>query len=386
MMPNRPTLRMSMASGCALLALLTPPPALSQATGPEPSARTNQSGATSALAPAATTAPSGHTTSMAAPGQAQPPAAQVDPSLFGAMRWRDVGPFRGGRALAAAGVPSVPGLYYFGAAAGGVWKSIDFGTTWQPIFDDQRIGSIGAIAVAPSDPKTIYVGTGEGALRGDITYGDGVYKSADAGKSWTHIGLEDSRQIGALIVDPHDPNIVLVAAIGHAFGPNKMRGVYRTTDGGKNWTRVLYRDDQTGAIDVTFDPSNPRIVYAALWQVLRQPWHFSSGGPGSGLFRSTDGGVTWAELKGNGLPAGTLGRIDVSVLRCQPRTRLCHDRGERRWAVPVGRPWCALEADQPGWPYPSARLVFLQGLRRSQVGGHGIYRQYRAAEINRRRP
>jgi photosystem II stability/assembly factor-like uncharacterized protein len=179
--------------------------------------------------------------------------------------------------------------------------------------------SIGAIAVAPSNHDVIYVGTGESALRGDITYGDGVYKSTDGGKSWTNIGLKDSRQIGAVIVDPHNPDIVLVAAIGHAFGPNAERGVFRTTDGGKNWARVLHRDDQTGAIDVTFDPTDSKIVYAALWQVRRQPWNFSSGGPGSGLFRSSDGGVTWTELKGNGLPGGILGRIDVSVSAADPK-------------------------------------------------------------------
>ncbi len=318
-MNTQPALRFALACGCALaMGAALPLRALAQATGPEPSARTTQTGATSAMSPPATTAPAGHTTSATTPAQPQPAASLVDPALFGAMRWRDVGPFRGGRALAAAGVPSIPGLYYFGAAAGGVWKSIDFGTTWQPIFDGQDIGSIGAIAVAPSDPKTIYVGTGEGALRGDITYGRGVYKSTDSGKSWTHVGLADSRQIGALIVDPRDPNVVLVAAIGHAFGPSPMRGVYRTTNGGKSWTRVLYRDDQTGAIDVTFDPSNPKIVYAALWQVRRQPWNFSSGGPGSGLFRSSDGGASWTELKGNGLPGGILGRIDISVSAANP--------------------------------------------------------------------
>jgi photosystem II stability/assembly factor-like uncharacterized protein len=247
------------------------------------------------------------------------PGAQVDPALFSAMQWRNIGPFRGGRALAAAGVPSVPGLFYFGAAAGGVWKTIDYGATWKPIFDSQTNPSIGAIAVAPSNPNVIYVGTGEGALRGDITYGDGVFKSTDAGKTWTHIGLEDTRQIGALIVDPKNPNIVLVAAIGHAFGPNPQRGVFRSTDGGKSWTRTLFRDDNTGAIDVTFDPSNSKIVYAALWQVRRQPWHFNSGGPGSGLFRSSDGGVTWKELKGNGLPSGMLGRIDVAVSAANPK-------------------------------------------------------------------
>ena len=239
----------------------------------------------------------------------------ADPAAapFGAMRWREVGPFRGGRAIAVAGVPGQPDTFYFGAAAGGVWKTGDAGATWTPIFDGEPISSIGAIAVAPSNPDILYVGTGEGALRGNISYGDGVYKSADAGRTWTNVGLKDTRQIGAIVVDPANPDLVLVAAIGHAFGPNPQRGVFRSADGGKSWTRVLYRDDRTGAIDVTFDPHDPRIVYAALWQVRRQPWNFSSGGPGSGLFRSTDAGLTWTELKGHGLPGGILGRIDVAV-------------------------------------------------------------------------
>ncbi|HEY7900116.1 MAG TPA: hypothetical protein VIC25_02920, partial [Caulobacteraceae bacterium] len=229
------------------------------------------------------------------------------------MRWRSIGPYRGGRALAATGVPGQPNVFYFGAAAGGVWKTSDAGARWTPIFDSQGVASIGAIAVAPSNPDVVYVGTGEHGLRGDMTWGDGVYKSIDAGKTWTHIGLADSRQIGAVIVDPNNPDIVLVAAIGHAFGPNAERGVYRTADGGKTWTRVLYKDENTGAIDVTFDPHNAKIVYAALWQVRRQPWNFSSGGPGSGLYRSNDGGLTWTHLEGAGLPSGMLGRIDVSV-------------------------------------------------------------------------
>ena len=240
-------------------------------------------------------------------------------SDYSALHWRGIGPFRGGRALAVAGVPGDPRLYYFGAAAGGVWKTTDAGATWTPIFDDQPVSSIGAIAVASSDHRVIYVGTGEGALRGNITYGNGVYKSVDGGKSWAHVGLSDTRQIGALIVDPNNPDIVLVAAIGHAFGPNAERGVFRTSDGGKTWKKVLYKDDHTGAIDVTFDPTNPSIVYAALWEVRRQPWNFSSGGPGSGLYRSHDGGVTWARLSGHGLPEGILGRIDVSVSAANSR-------------------------------------------------------------------
>ncbi len=237
----------------------------------------------------------------------------VDERLFKAMQWRSIGPFRGGRALAVSGVTGATGAFYFGAVAGGVWESTDSGATWKPIFDGQPNASIGAIAVAPSNPQVIYVGTGEGALRGDITVGNGVYKSVDAGKSWTHVGLADTRQIGALIVDPHNPDIVLVAALGHAFGPNAERGVFRSADGGRTWSKVLYKNENTGAIDVTFDPHDSRIVYAALWQVRRQPWNFSSGGAGSGLYRSTDGGLTFSELRGHGLPTGILGRIDVAV-------------------------------------------------------------------------
>jgi photosystem II stability/assembly factor-like uncharacterized protein len=240
-------------------------------------------------------------------------ALPVNESLFKGLQWRGIGPYRGGRALAATGIPGDANTFYFGAVAGGVWKTTDGGATWLALTDATPISSIGAIAVAPSNHNIIYVGTGEAAPRGDITYGDGVYKSVDGGKTWSHIGLADSRQIGALIVDPNDPDIVLVAAFGHAFGPNAERGVFRTTDGGKSWTKVLYKDEHTGAIDVSFDPHDSKLVYAALWQARRQPWNFSSGGPGSGLYRSTDGGVTWTRLSGNGLPAGLLGRIHVSV-------------------------------------------------------------------------
>ena len=241
------------------------------------------------------------------------PAPQVNPSLFQALHWRSIGPYRGGRALAVTGVPGDPYIFYCGFVAGGVWKTIDAGQTWLPVSDRAPFWSVGAIAVAPSNHHVIYVGTGEAAPRGNITYGNGVYKSIDDGKNWTHVGLDDSRQIGALVVDPANPNIVLVAAFGHAFGPNATRGIYRTTDGGKNWTRVLAKDDKTGGIDVTLDPHNSRIAFASLWQAVRQPWNFSSGGPGSGLYRSADGGVTWKQLTGNGLPGGVLGRIDVAV-------------------------------------------------------------------------
>jgi photosystem II stability/assembly factor-like uncharacterized protein len=241
-------------------------------------------------------------------------AGQFDEKLWSGMQWREIGPFRGGRALAIAGISGEPNTYYFGAVAGGAWKTTDGGANWKPIFDKQHSTcSIGAIAVAPSDPNTIYAGAGEAALRGNITYGDGVYKSVDGGRSWRNVGLKDSRHIGALIVHPDNPNIVFVAALGHAFGPNDERGVYRTTDGGQSWTKVLGKDENTGAINVVFDPHNPNTLFAALYQVRRQPWFFSSGGEGSGLYRSTDGGNTWQHLQGHGLPEGVLGRIGVTV-------------------------------------------------------------------------
>jgi photosystem II stability/assembly factor-like uncharacterized protein len=246
-----------------------------------------------------------------------PPGA-VDQKLFDGMKWREIGPYRGGRALAIEGVVGEPDTYYFGAVAGGVWKTIDGGQNWTPVFDKEDIGAIGAIAVAPSDHNAIYVGTGEGAIRGNTTYGIGVYKSIDAGNSWKNVGLKDSRQIGAIIVDPRNSDIALVAALGHAFGPNKERGVFRTADGGKTWTNVLFKDENTGGIDIVFDPHNPNIVFASLWQARRQPWFFSSGGPGSGLYRSEDNGVTWKHLEGNGLPNGILGRIGVSVSGADP--------------------------------------------------------------------
>jgi len=242
------------------------------------------------------------------PGKASSPA-----SPLAGLKWRSIGPSRGGRVVAVAGVQQQPDVFYFGAVVGGVWKTVDAGASWKPVFDKEHIASIGAIAVAPSDPNVMYVGTGESALRENISFGNGVYKSTDAGKTWQHIGLADTRHIGRILVDPNDPDVVLVAAVGHAYGPNTERGVFRSTDGGKTWKKVLYQNEHTGAVDLSFDPSNPRIVYAATWQVQRYPWHFESGGPGSGLYKSTDEGVTWKRLEGHGLPKGVWGRIGVSA-------------------------------------------------------------------------
>jgi photosystem II stability/assembly factor-like uncharacterized protein len=242
------------------------------------------------------------------------------------LNYRLIGPFRGGRVLAVSGVVGQDNTYYFGGVAGGVWKTTDGGLNWKPLFDKQKDASpsIGAIAVSESDPNVIYVGTGEACIRGNIVGGNGVYKSIDAGKTWKSVGLGDTRAIGRLIVNPKNPDIAFVAALGHPFGDNEERGVFRTRDGGKTWEKVLYKDAKTGAIDITFDPSNSNILFAALWQARRTPWGMDSGGPGSGLYRSADGGTTWKEIKAHGLPETVLGRIGVTVSGANPN---------RVWAV-----------------------------------------------------
>ncbi len=233
--------------------------------------------------------------------------------LFKGMKYRLIGPFRGGRSLTAAGIPGDPTTYYFGATGGGVWKSTDGAMTWSSVFDKEGSGSIGSLAVANSDHNTIYVGTGEACIRGNISHGDGVYKSFDGGRTWKNVGLKDSRAIGKVIINPNNPDIVFVAALGHPFGPNTERGVFRTLDGGRNWEKVLYKDENTGGIDVAFDPHNPNILFAALWQARRTSWSMASGGPGSGLYRSSDGGTTWKRLEEHGLPKGPYGRIGIAV-------------------------------------------------------------------------
>jgi photosystem II stability/assembly factor-like uncharacterized protein/uncharacterized protein YdcH (DUF465 family) len=232
---------------------------------------------------------------------------------FKGMKWRSIGPYRGGRVLAVSGVVGDHYTYYFGGVAGGVWRTIDGGITWSPLFDKEPISSVGAIAVADSNPNVIYVGTGESCIRGNISYGNGMYKSTDGGNTWTHIGLNNTQHIARVLVHPRNPDVVYVAALGHAYGPNPDRGVFRSMDGGKTWEKVLFKDEKTGAIDLTFDPRNPNVLFAALWEAQRTPWSLSSGGPGSGLYKSVDGGNSWKRLEGKGVPAGILGRIGVAI-------------------------------------------------------------------------
>ncbi len=271
-----------------------------------------------------------------------PVAARLDQSsLLDALKWRCIGPPRGGRVVAVAGDPKDPMTFYFGACAGGVWKTVDGGVYWRCVSDHSfTSATIGAIAVAPSDANVIYAGTGETTIRIDVSFGDGMYRSSDAGRSWAHIGLKETHHIGRICVHPDDPDLVYVAALGDAFGANKERGVYRSRDGGKSWQLVLFRSNDAGAVDLSMDPHNPRILFAAFWQARRSFWHLNSGGPGSGLFRSMDGGDTWQELTGgtgdgagagdgkgkgtakakslgHGLPTAKLGKLGVSVSGAQ---------------------------------------------------------------------
>ncbi len=242
-------------------------------------------------------------------------AASYDPSTFNALKWRNIGPNRGGRSLTSAGSPGRPLEYYFGAVGGGLWKTTDGGTNWKPVTDGQLgSSSVGAVAVSESNPDVVYIGMGETELRGNIMQGDGVYKSTDAGKTWRKTGLENTQAIARIRIDPKNSEIVYVAALGHPYGPNPERGVFRSTDGGKTWKKILYRDDHSGAVDLCFDPHNSRVLFAALWDVYRTPWLLNDGGPGSGLFKSTDGGNTWDEITRNsGLPKGIIGKIGVAV-------------------------------------------------------------------------
>jgi len=242
-------------------------------------------------------------------------AQSIPTALFKNLRWVNLGPARAGRSIASAGSAARPLEYFTGATGGGLWKTDDGGFTWRPVTDGQlHSSSVGAVAVAPSNPDVVYIGMGEKDLRGNIMQGDGMYKSTDDGKTWRHIGLDDSQIISKIVVDPANPDLVYVAALGHPSAPNSERGVFKSTDGGANWSKILFRDDKTGAVDLAMDPKHPQVLYAALWESWRTSWGMSSGGPGSGLFKSTDGGANWTEITRNpGLPSGVIGKIGIAV-------------------------------------------------------------------------
>ncbi len=267
--------------------------------------------------------------------------AQIDLNSLKELKYRNIGPFRGGRSVAVSGVTSQPNVYYFGGTGGGVWKTVDGGVSWTAVSDGQfKTGSVGAIGVSESDPNVVYVGMGEPDIRGNASHGDGVYKSIDAGKTWKHVGLEDTYHIGAVRVHPKNPDIVYVAALGHLWGPNEQRGVFRTSDGGKTWKQIYTRGTKAGAVDLILDPNSPSVIYAAFWDMHRLPWDLESGGPDSGLFKSIDGGDTWTDLSRNpGMPKGILGRIGITVSPVN---------SERLWALVEAEDGGVFRSDDAG--------------------------------------
>ena len=282
-------------------------------------------------------------------------AQSFDPKLFDAMKWRMIGPHRGGRTVGAVGVPQKPNVFYIGVNNGGVWKTEDYGHTWNPIFDDQPTGSVGDVAVAPSNPNVIYVASGEGIQRPDLSVGNGIYKSADEGKTWSNTGLSDGQQIGGLAIDPNNENIVFAAVLGHPYGPNTERGVFRTKNGGKTWEKVLYKDENTGAIQVTIDPKNSNIIYADLWAARQGPWENAAWqGPESGLYKSIDGGTTWNKLT-KGLPTYEqgLGRIGFGISPSNPARIYATVDSEQEGGVfrsdDAGETWTRISQDARLW-------------------------------------
>jgi photosystem II stability/assembly factor-like uncharacterized protein len=282
-------------------------------------------------------------------------AQPFSPRLYQGLRWRMIGPFRGGRTVGATGVPGRPNVFYIGVNNGGVWRTTDYGHTWTPIFDDQPTGSVGTVAVAPSNPEVLYVGSGEGLQRPDLSTGDGVYKSTDGGKTWKYMGLRDGQQIPTVLVDPKDSDRVFVAVLGHPYGANAERGVFRSTDGGRTWQKVLYKDENTGAVALAFDPTNAQTVYAVLWAARQGPWENGAWqGPGSGLYKSTDGGTTWRQLtKGLPTPDEGLGRIGLCVAPNEPSCLYAVVDAPRLGGIyrsdDAGESWRRVSADQRVW-------------------------------------
>lgn len=299
--------------------------------------------------------------------EAQAPYA---PGLYGGLHWRLLGPFRGGRVDAVSGVPGRPNEFYFGAVNGGVWKTVDAGRVWVPVFDGQPVASIGALAVAPSSPETVYVGTGESTLRDSMGYGNGVYKSTDAGRTWTHLGLDDTQHIGKVAVDPRNPDIVFVAAIGQLYNPNPDRGVFRSLNGGRTWTKVLFKNNDVGAVDVVVDPSDSRVVYASLWNTRRPPWYTyqPTNGPGGGIYKSTDGGTNWTPLT-VGLPASCVGRSGIAVAPSNPRRLYAVIDDLLPDGAAAGTPCPGAPAGRAGGPGGAAPPTLQGGVFRSDDAG-----------------
>ena len=300
--------------------------------------------------------------------------AQDPISLLPPMEWRSIGPDRGGRSIAVAGHADRPFEYYFGATGGGLFKTTDGGSTWTPVTDGQvGSASVGAVAMAPSDPDIVYIGMGEVQLRANVLQGDGVYRSDDGGKSWRHLGLADTHAVGRIRIHPTDPDRAYVAALGHPFGPNSERGVFRTTDGGRTWEKILFRDERTGAVDLAMDPSNPDVLYATLWQVYRKPWRLWSGGEGSGIFKTTDGGDTWTEITRNpGLPDGVLGKITITVSGADPDrvwANLEAERGGLYRSDDGGRSWEFVNGHRDIWQ----RAFYFQRLEADPVDRNTLY-------------
>ncbi|MDZ7630805.1 MAG: hypothetical protein U5K74_05445 [Gemmatimonadaceae bacterium] len=328
------------------------------------------------------------------------PSPAYDPALYSAptatsnamksLRWRNIGPTRGGRANAVVGDPVKPFTFYMGGVNGGIWRTTNGGQTWANLTDGKSdISSVGAIAIAPSDPNVIYVGTGESQLREDLTFGSGMYRSTDAGETWQRIGLTDSHQIADVIVDPRDPERVTVAVMGHAFGPNAERGVFRTLDGGRSWKKVLFINDSTGANDLSIDPTNPRIMYASMYKFQRTPWSMISGGGRSGIWKTVDGGDTWTELTFRpGIPARPLGKIGLDVSPANPRRIYASieapdSSGGIFRSDDGGDTWDRTTTDPRFWV---RYWYYTAGDRRSAEREHGVRDEPHRLPIDRRRP